>query len=205
MNALFIDTACGTHVLLSVDGMSYYAENFTNAGSEILMPMIDGLLTGAKCKLSDIDLFGACIGPGSFTGLRIGLSTVKAFCYALGKPCFAVNNLRLLSYNNNGGKVISVSDAGNNVCYIAEYDGDTEVLPCKCMTVADAKAYIAARPNCNVSADEKLRGVFGGTVGVGRTEMETALRRHSCDTIGYGELLPLYVRKAQPERGEGDL
>ncbi|MDE6293435.1 MAG: tRNA (adenosine(37)-N6)-threonylcarbamoyltransferase complex dimerization subunit type 1 TsaB, partial [Clostridiales bacterium] len=67
-----IDTASGTRALLHVGGEYYYDENLKNAGSETLMPMIDALLSKAGAKLGDIDVFGACVGPGSFTGLRIG-------------------------------------------------------------------------------------------------------------------------------------
>lgn len=205
MNVLFIDTACGTRALLTVGNAEFYDENDRNAGSETLMPMIDGLLKKAGVKLADIDLFGACIGPGSFTGLRIGLATVKAFCYCTDKPCFAVNNLRLCSYNNNGGKVVSIADAGNKVCYVASYDGDVELDPPTCMTADDAKAYVAAHDGYAVSVDKKLADVFGGVVGVGKHELSAAVRKHADETIDAKELLPLYVRKAQPERGAGDL
>ncbi len=205
MNVLFIDTACGTRALLVVGDTRYYDENDRNAGSETLMPMIDGLLEKAGIKLADVDLFGACIGPGSFTGLRIGLTTVKAFCYCLDKPCFAVNNLRLCSYNNNGGKVVSVVDAGNKVCYVASYDGDTELDPPTCMTADDAKAYVAAHDGFAVSVDKKLADAFGGTVGVGERELYTAVKKHGGEIVPAKDLLPLYVRKAQPERGAGDL
>ena len=116
MNYLFIDTAEGTKALLGYGGKTYYDENSVNAGSETLLPMIDGLLKRAGISLAELDILGACVGPGSFTGLRIGLTTIKTFCYAQGKPCFAVNNLRLNSYNNKSGKVVSIADAGNRVC-----------------------------------------------------------------------------------------
>ena len=205
MNVLFIDTACGTRALLVVGADRFYDENDRNAGSETLMPMIDGLLKRAGIALADVDLFGACIGPGSFTGLRIGLTTVKAFCYCTDKPCFAVNNLRLCSYNNNGGKVVSIADAGNKVCYVASYDGDTELDPPECMTVDDAKAYVAAHDGYKVSVDKKLAATFDGKVGVGERELYTAVQKHAGETLDAKALLPLYVRKAQPERGEGDL
>lgn len=204
-NYLMIDTASGTRALLHIDGEYYYDENLKNAGSETLMPMIDGLLKKAGAKLHDIDIFGACVGPGSFTGLRIGLTTIKTFCYALGKPCFGVNNLRLNSYNNNSGKVISVSDAGNSVCYVARFGGETTVDPAVCMTIESAKEYIAAHKDFSVSTDNKLSGIFGGTVGITSREMRLAAEKHMGNAIQQKELLPLYIRKAQPERGEGDL
>lgn len=205
MNYIFVDTAEGTRVLLRVGEKYYYSENLTSAGAETLMPTIDGLLTESGAQLSDIDVIGACIGPGSFTGLRIGLTTVKTLCYALDKPCFAVNNLRLNAYNNDSGKVISAADAGSNVCYIARYEGDTELEAARCVTLDDARAIIAAHGDFAVSTDVKLGKKLGGRSGVGEREMKLAAERSCAAQIGYKELLPLYVRKPQPERGVGDL
>lgn len=205
MNYLFIDTAEGTRALLCINGKYFYDENMKRAGSEILLPMIDGLFSLAGATVSDVDIFGACIGPGSFTGLRIGLTTVKTFSFATGKPCFAVNNLRLNSYNNESGKVISIADAGNRVCYIARYDGEIEVDGAKCVTLEDAKKTVAENPDYAVSTDNKLSTVFEGRSGVGERELKLAAEKHIGSTISQTQLLPLYIRKPQPERGVGDL
>lgn len=205
MNYLMIDSCEGVRALLGINGVCYYGENLKNAGSETLMPEIDALLKRAGVKISDVDVFGACIGPGSFTGLRVGLTAVKTFCYALDKPSFAVNNLRLNSYNNNSDKVISVADAGNKVCYIAAFDGEETVVPTKCVTLDDARALIAEHPDFAVTTDLKLAGVFDGTSGAGERELRLAVEKHISGLIDQKELLPLYVRKPQPERGEGDL
>ena len=202
---LMIDTAEGTRALLCYGDEYYYEENLKNAGSETLMPMIDGLLKKAGANLGDIDIFGACVGPGSFTGLRIGLTTIKTFCYSLNKPCFGVNNLRLNSYNNNSGKVISVADAGNKVCYVARFNGDITLDPAVCMKLDDALAYVKAHGDFAVSTDNKLSAIFDGTAGVAAREMKIAAEKHMSDTMSYKQLLPLYIRKAQPERGSGDL
>lgn len=202
---LLIDTAEGTRALLSSGGKYYYGENLKNSGSETLMPMIDRLLTDSGAKLAEIDVFGVCVGPGSFTGLRIGLTTVKTFCYTLGKRCFAVNNLRLNSYNNSSAKVISVADAGNKVCYVARYDGDTETDGAVCMTLDDTRKFIAEHPDHAVSTDLKLASVFGGTPGAGERELKLAAEKFIDSAVSERELVPLYIRKAQPERGVGDL
>lgn len=204
MNIVFIDTAEGTRVLVAVGDKYYYDENLKNAGAETLMPMIDALLKKAGISVSDVDLFGASIGPGSFTGLRVGLTTVRTLCYALDKPCFAVNNLRLISYNNSSDKVISIADAGNRVCYVAMFDGDKELKKTACMTTDDANKLIAAHPDFAVSTDLKLKDKFLGTAGIGEDEMKKAVATHS-GQMCYRELEPLYVRKAQPERMAGDL
>lgn len=205
MNYIFVDTAEGTRVLLRVGDKYLYAEDLKSAGAETLMPMIDGLLTEGGLSLGELDIIGACVGPGSFTGLRIGLTTVKTLCYCLDKPCFAVNNLRLNAYNNDSGKVISVADAGSSVCYIARYDGDTELEAAKCVTLDDARAIIAAHGDFAVSADVKLGKLLGVRSGIGEREMRLAAERAVASPISYKELLPLYVRKPQPERGVGDL
>ncbi len=205
MNYLFVNTAEGTRVLLYAHGRYYYDENMKSAGSEILLPTVDGLFRRADVRLADLDILGACIGPGSFTGLRIGLTAVKTFCYAAGKPCFAVNNLRLNSYNNDNGKVVSIADAGNRVCYIARYDGEREIDGARCVTLENAKNVVAQNPDFSVSTDLKLAQVFGGTGGVGEREMRIAADAHIANAIPHTQLLPLYIRKPQPERGAGDL
>ncbi len=67
--------------------------NISVAHAERLMPSVDYLLGASRISIKDIDAFAVSIGPGSFTGLRIGLSTVKGFCYATGKPIVAVPTL----------------------------------------------------------------------------------------------------------------
>jgi tRNA threonylcarbamoyladenosine biosynthesis protein TsaB len=67
--------------------------------SERLMTEVDHLLKSADLKIADIDVFAIAIGPGSFTGLRIGLSTVKGFSYATNNPIVSVPTLEALAWN----------------------------------------------------------------------------------------------------------
>jgi len=73
--------------------------NVKSTHSERLMTEIDHVLKQAELKVSDIDVFAIAIGPGSFTGLRIGLSAVKGFSYATGKPIVSVPTLEALAWN----------------------------------------------------------------------------------------------------------
>jgi len=73
--------------------------NVKSTHSEKLMTSIDYALQQSGYKVSDMDCFAVAIGPGSFTGLRIGLSTVKGFSYATGKPIVSVPTLEALAYN----------------------------------------------------------------------------------------------------------
>ena len=65
--------------------------------SKLLIKLIDDTLNNNKLKIADIDIFSISKGPGSYTGLRIGLSSIKGFCYALNKPLVSINTLKILA------------------------------------------------------------------------------------------------------------
>lgn len=91
--------------------------------SNLLIPMIDRLLKKTKMRLKDIDAFSISIGPGSFTGLRIGVTTVKGLAYSLKKPIVAVPTLDVIAHNarNFIGTVCPVLDAKKNKVYACLY------------------------------------------------------------------------------------
>lgn len=89
---------------VSEDG-KLLGEFFLNVGlthSCTLMPMIEAVLRYAQIRISDIDLFAVSNGPGSFTGVRIGVSTVKGLAEGLGKPCVGVSTLLSMAQNMKG-------------------------------------------------------------------------------------------------------
>jgi tRNA threonylcarbamoyladenosine biosynthesis protein TsaB len=92
--------------------------------SEVLMPAIDMALKTVGLGPGDLDGFAVSIGPGSFTGLRIGLSTVKGLCFAAGKPLAAVPSLDALAFQSLFCRyqVVPLLDAKKNEVYAAIYD-----------------------------------------------------------------------------------
>ncbi len=92
--------------------------------SEVLMPAIETALKLAGLKVDDLDGFAVSIGPGSFTGLRIGLATVKGLCFATGKPLAAVSSLDALASHSLFCRyqVVPLLDAKKNELYAAIYD-----------------------------------------------------------------------------------
>ncbi len=96
--------------------------------SERLMPQIDFGLKQAKLTINDIDLISISNGPGSFTGIRIGLATAKGFCMGKEIPLFPVNTLKLLAYNIYGCKwsILPFIDAKMDEVYAALYSSDLE-------------------------------------------------------------------------------
>lgn len=105
MKILAVDaSAVSASVAVMEDG-KLLGEFFLNVGlthSCTLMPMIESVLRYAQIAVSDIDLFAVSNGPGSFTGVRIGVSTVKGLAEGLGKPCIGVSTLLSMAQNGKG-------------------------------------------------------------------------------------------------------
>lgn len=88
--------------------------------SETLMPLIQKILEKNNLTLKNIDLIAVDIGPGSFTGLRIGIATAKAFADSMNIPCIGVSSLEILAYNiSKPGYICSTIDCKNDNCYFS--------------------------------------------------------------------------------------
>lgn len=99
---------------------------FTNTGlthSETLMPMIERALSSAGVELSDIDYVAVSYGPGSFTGVRIGVATVKGLCFAQNKKCVPVSSLEaaVMPLEASGCYAVAVMDARCKQFYTATF------------------------------------------------------------------------------------
>ena len=99
-----------------------------NTHSVKLMPLINEIFKENNMYLSDIDLFSCDIGPGSFTGIRIGVSTVKAFLDAKNKKAVGVTSLEVLARNiQEDGLICSLIDAKNDNVYYGLFEKDGKV------------------------------------------------------------------------------
>ena len=102
MKVLGIDTSSNVASAAVIDDDNIIAEytlNLKKTHSQLLMPMIDSMLKSCECDIKDIDLFAVSVGPGSFTGLRIGIATAKGLAHACGKKIVPVGTLAALAYN----------------------------------------------------------------------------------------------------------
>jgi len=102
--------------------------NVKSTHSERLMTAVDHILKQSGLNISDMDAFAVAIGPGSFTGLRIGLSTVKGFSYATGKPIVSVPTLEAFAWNfpYSGYPVCPMLDARKKEVYAALFQWESE-------------------------------------------------------------------------------
>ena len=91
--------------------------------NEKLLPAIDWLLTESNIDRKSIELFAVTRGPGSFTGLRVGLAAVKALAEVLHKPIAAVSLLEAMAVaSGKTGLVLAALDAGRGECYLGKYE-----------------------------------------------------------------------------------
>ena len=98
--------------------------------SQIILPLVERVLKDAGLSLSDIDGFAVANGPGSYTGLRIGISAIKAICFSLQKKCIGISTLESLSYNCVGTKgiIIPLMKARTDIAYFSVFKSDGKTL-----------------------------------------------------------------------------
>lgn len=126
MKILSIDTAsnlCTVAVLENENCIKEIIVNDARNHSEKIMPVIEQALCETNSTLKDIELIVCDRGPGSFTGIRIGVGTVLAFQDSLGIPCVGISSLEALAYNvKNDGLICSIIDAKNNNVYFGLFN-----------------------------------------------------------------------------------
>lgn len=119
----FESSAKAASAALVKDGrlISQYSQCSGLTHSRTLLPMGEDMLKNAELKLSDVDLIAVAHGPGSFTGIRIGVSMVKGLAWAAEKPCVGVSTLEALAWHGvaAGGYVCPVMDARRSQVYNA--------------------------------------------------------------------------------------
>ncbi len=99
--------------------------------SRTLLPMVEDMLKNTEKKIADVDLIAVAHGPGSFTGIRIGVSTVKGLAWAADKQCVGVSTLEAMSWHGAacGGLVCPVMDARRSQVYNALFEIDAGGRP----------------------------------------------------------------------------
>jgi len=131
MKVLGIDTSTPIGSVALIDDDNLVAEhtlNIVQAHSARLMPAIDTVLKWGDITADALDGCAVGIGPGSFTGIRIGVATIKSLCYAVDKPIVGVSTLEAVAYNLRGtnGIICPLLDARRSEIYGAIFHGGTE-------------------------------------------------------------------------------
>lgn len=148
MRLIAIDTAleaCAVAVLDSEKGAVLASESvrMTRGHAEALMPMIARVMDAAAIEFSDLDRIAVTVGPGSFTGLRVGISAARGIALASGKRAIGLSTLAALAAPHlaaaRGEATVAAIDARHGRVYLQVFDSAGEVRTAACVaTVADA-------------------------------------------------------------------
>ena len=129
MKILGVDTTgvnCSVAVVEDQKILAEFSINNNITHSEVLMPMIEGMLRIAKIEVQELDYLALSNGPGSFTGVRIGAAAIKGIAQGLGRPVIEVPTLDAIAYNvlepQSGTLVVPIMDARRNQVYAAVYE-----------------------------------------------------------------------------------
>lgn len=211
---LSVDSSAVTASVALTDNEKIIRNEFVNSGlthSETLLPMVKRVV--GDVPFSDIDAIAITAGPGSFTGVRIGVAMVKGLAFSNNIPCYSISTLEAIAYNFENGIICAVMDARRMQFYNALFkvsNGVVERLtPDRAISIdvlrEELKKYeeviIAgdgARlcfesielDNCRLADEDKL---YQNAVSVARAVKNK-------DLVSPDRLVPVYLRQSQAER-----
>jgi|LSQX01.1.fsa_nt_gb tRNA threonylcarbamoyladenosine biosynthesis protein TsaB len=200
-----------------------YVLNHKRTHSQKLLPMIKNIMDDLELTPKEIDIFAASTGPGSFTGLRIGVTTVKAMAFAAGKPVVSVPTLDAIAYNipMSSFLVCPIMDARNNQVYTAIYSWNGRLQE----RVTDYLG-VPVSELMDIIKERNMKVVFAGdAVEIHREYLKAELKENCEFALGHlrlpkascvasiaflkagegliqnsFEMAPFYLRKSQAER-----
>lgn len=216
MKILAIDTSSfPASVAITDDGIllgEYIIRNQRKHSQNIMM-MTERLFDDLGMDISEIDVFAVTSGPGSFTGLRIGISSIRAFAQAMQKPVAAVNTLEALAYNLplTDKIIVPMLDARRDEVFTAAYrfkNGVAEEITPPCvMTITQIieqykpEEIILTGDGVIIHKDE-LNGFSFAPINLSETRASAlaAAAYKKDEFCDYNHVQPLYLRKSQAER-----
>ncbi len=200
--------------------------NFSNTGlthSQTLLPMVENTLKTAGVSVNDIDLFAISNGPGSFTGVRIGVAAIKGIAQPLNKKCVAISTLEVIAkpLENTGCCAVAVMDARCNQVYTARFDcadGFNRISPDEAITIDElceklkeiTKPIVLIGDGAKVTYNkifDKLSNVLMAPASICYQSAANvaliAAQKSEDGTVEYldaNDVLPNYLRLSQAER-----
>lgn len=222
MKILALDSSAVAAGAAIVEGGKVLGENFINVGlthSQTLLPMVQSLLQCAGLTVKDMDVLAITHGPGSFTGVRIGVAALKGLAFADNKPCAAVSTLEALAYNLLGFNCIAcaVMDARCKQVYNAMFDvseeGVTRLTEDAALKIDELPAMLSKYNKPIILVGDGAELCYNALKDiVPEIKLAPAHLRYqravsaafaaekNGETVSAAELLPLYLRMPQAER-----
>lgn len=218
MKILALECSAGPASSAVAENGIIIASDFTNVKmthSQTLMPMVKSMLDKADLEMRDIDALAISNGPGSFTGIRIGISAIKGLAAPRKIPCYAVSTLRTIAENfrNTDCIVCAVMDARCNQVYNALFKVSDKVITRLCddrALMIDELLQELSSIQDNIIIVGDGAGLFekyaGGNITVAdeqrryQTASGVALAALEYESVEADKLMPFYLRLPQAER-----
>ena len=219
MKILAIDTSAltATAAILSEDMLIGEISTTTKlTHSQTIMPMIDELLKKVSLDITDIDLFACSEGPGSFTGLRIGIGTIKGLAYGLGKSVVGVSTLEALAHNIDFTDLVicPIMDARKGQVYNGLYRYNGNTLECitepralsieeLCQELTERTIFVGDGVNVHKEKIKELLGnkaVFAAPQNLLQRAGSVVYAALKKEAVSAEDLTAVYLRKPQAER-----
>lgn len=175
--------------------------------SEHVLPEVEKVLKRANLGVKDVDVLGVCVGPGSFTGIRIGVALVKGFGFSRDLPCVAFNSFEVIAEQyflnqKEADEVVVVLDGLGGFVFVSKLGRYGEVLvEPTCMSLAEMAEFIKQN-SCEYVCHEDDKDKFAlKSVELTQAAYENVLNRKllAGKTVSCAEISPLYLRKSQAE------
>lgn len=224
MKILAVDTTATAASVAVLNDGKLLSESFTNTGlthSQTLMPMIDNTVKGANIDIKDIDFFAVNNGPGSFTGVRIGVAAIKGMAQMLGKPCVEISTLESLAYNliDNNCVAVCAMDARCQQVYTASFycDGNSVTRLCddEAIAISDLEERLVNYKKTVIFVGDGAMLCYNyykdrlpcSVISEGRRHQKAlsvalaaTLKIEKGETVSANELMPSYLRLPQAQR-----
>lgn len=214
MNILCLNTVgVGTQLALQKEGKSDYVDAGFSRHSETLFPLLEKFLADNKISFDELNLFGVVVGPGSFTGIRIGLAVVKMFGFVSGAKCVPVNSLEVLAYNKfaENKPVCAVMNAGAGRVFFQVFErssssGLQASESPKIMKVNHFLAKLKTLGEVAIVFNDNGEKNTGLESALFQSEPFNPLSLLNCvlakadSAVNYREIAPLYLRDSQAEK-----
>lgn len=195
MTYLFIDTANSFIIsIIKDDKVIYYKNDESNSDtSSKVMPILDEAFKSCNLNINDIDKIFVVNGPGSFTGIRVGVTIAKTIAYCLNKPLISLSELELLATTNtNSNYVVPIIDARRGYVFGAIYD--------KNLNVYFEDSHILLE-----ELKTKLPESFEFISDSNNVDLIKIIKKHELDeAINPHELKPNYLKKTEAEEKLND-
>lgn len=215
MNILAIDTSSQYVSCAVLTGNGIKSQKAQSTGlvhSRSLLPLVEDCIESAGLTLNDIDLFACVAGPGSFTGVRIGVCAIKGLAQPQNKPCVAVNTLDCLKENVPFAKTVCpIMDARRGQVYCAVYEDGSLIRDYDACPVEDVAEFLKGKKTVflgdgiNVYKD-KLTELLGDDAIFAPKHLcytnaaAAAVYAENSKTCTPAALDAIYLRKPQAER-----